>query len=160
MEPNLEIRHAKPGDAAEVRSFLERLSPDSRWLRYHSAAPKIRSWMVDAVVDGDGRRHDALIATVEGRVVGVAEWGKVRPEDAVADVGIVVDECCRRRGIARALLGRLTADANEHGIEAFHASVLSENRPTISLVQRVAPERDVSFEGQTVEVLVPLRATA
>ena len=154
----LVIRAACEQDAAAVREFLESLSEDSRWLRYHSPAPVIRSWMIDAVARADHDHREALLALVDGEIVGLAEWGRVQPDDPTADVGVVVDERHRRRGIARELMRHLAASGRAHGLEAFTASVLSVNRPTIAMVQDVAPVRTLSFDGPTVEVRIPLSA--
>ena len=155
-----EIRAACPHDADAVREFLEHLSEDSRWLRYHSPAPVVRSWMVDAVVGLDHVLREALLAVYNGRVIGVAEWGRVEPDAGTAHVAIVVDDAFRRRGIARELMRHLAASASAHGIDAFEASVLSVNRPTIGLVQKIAPERTTRFDGPVVEMRIPLRASA
>lgn len=154
----LTIRHATDDDADAVRAFLESLSEDSRWLRYHAPVPVVRTWMVDAVTRADHERREALIAEVDGKIVGLAEWGRVEADDAIADVGVVVDDRLRRRGIGRELLRHLAASGREHGIEAFSASVLSVNRPTIALVQDVAPQRTIAFDGPTVAVHIPLSA--
>jgi RimJ/RimL family protein N-acetyltransferase len=150
------IREATANDSDAVREFLERLSPDARWLRYHSPAPIIRSWMVDAVVRADHEHREALLALDGDRIVGIAEWGRIDEHDRSADVGIVVDECCRRRGIARRLLRRLGANALQHGVDTFETTVLSTNRPTIALTQRVGVDPKFRFEGPTVSVTIPL----
>jgi ribosomal protein S18 acetylase RimI-like enzyme len=155
-----EIKAACPDDARAVREFLEHLSDDTRWLRYHSPVPIVRSWMVDAVVGLDHDVREALLAIYEGRVIGVAEWGRVAPDADSAHVAIVVDDDFRRRGIAGELMRHLAAAGRAHGIEAFEASVLSVNRPTIGLVQKIAPERSTRFDGPVVEVVIPLQATA
>lgn len=155
---HLIIRPACAPDAERVKVFLESLSDDTRWLRYHSPAPVIRSWMVEAVAGADHDSREALLALVDGQIVGLAEWGRVRPGDPAADVGVVVDERYRRRGIARELLRHLAASGRSHGIDTFTASVLSVNRPTIAMVQDVAPERTIRFDGPTVAVEIPLSA--
>jgi ribosomal protein S18 acetylase RimI-like enzyme len=160
VEDGLLIRSVTPEDADQVLAFLERLSPDSRWLRYHTGVPKVRPWMVDAVVSSDHVHHDALLAFAGERLVGVAEWGRLEEDSNVADSGIVVDECCRRRGIARLLLKHLAKDARRHGIDTFEAHVLTTNRPMVALMQQVAPVRDVTFDGPTLAITIPLRASA
>ena len=160
VEDGLVIRSATPEDADAVFAFLERLSPDSRWLRYHTGVPRVRPWMVDADVGSDHVRHDALLAFADEQLVGVAEWGRVHDNDEIADSGIVVDESWRRRGVARLLLKHLARDARHHGIERFEAHVLASNRPMIALMQDIAPMRDVRFEGPTLSMTIPLRATA
>jgi GNAT superfamily N-acetyltransferase len=152
----IEIRAAEPADADAVRGFFEGLSEDARWLRFHSPTPIIRPWMVDAVVQTDHVHREALLALYEGRVIGVAEWGRTIPESADAHVAIVVDDGFRRRGVARELMRHLAANGRDHGIEEFTASVLSVNRPTMNLIRNVAPERTTTFDGPVVEVRIPL----
>ena len=154
----LTIRSATDDDADAVRAFLESLSEDSRWLRYHAPVPVVRTWMVDAVTRADHEKREALIAEVDGAIVGLAEWGRVEAGDPTADIGVVVDDRLRRRGIGRELLRHLATSGRQHGIEAFSASVLSVNRPTIALVQDVAPQRTITFDGPTVAVRIPLSA--
>jgi ribosomal protein S18 acetylase RimI-like enzyme len=156
--PTLAIRPAAAEDAPAVRAFLESLSEDSRWLRYHTGVPIVRSWMVDAVVASDHDSHEALLAWHDGRIVGIAEWGRVSTEDRSADVGIVVSDDCRRHGVARALLRRLVRSGRACGLESFTAHVLSTNRPMIALMQQEAPLRTVTFEGPTVAVHIPISA--
>ncbi len=155
---HLVIRPACAPDADRVEAFLESLSDASRWLRYHSPAPIIRSWMVDAIAGADHDNREALLAIVDGEIVGLAEWGRASAGDPTADVGVVVDERLRRRGIARELMRHLAASGRARGIETFTASVLSVNRPTIAMVQDVAPQRTITFDGPTVAVEIPLSA--
>jgi ribosomal protein S18 acetylase RimI-like enzyme len=114
--------------------------------------------MVDAVACADHDHREALVAAAGAEIVGVAEWGRMPESVRIADVAIVVDERYRRRGIARALLRHLAKNGRDNGIDTFVASVLSINRPTIALVQSVAPVRRMTFEGTTVSVEVPLSA--
>jgi N-acetylglutamate synthase-like GNAT family acetyltransferase len=156
----LTIRAATHDDAPEVSAFLEGLSSDSRWLRYHSPVPIVRWWMVEAVTAADHDQREALLALLDGRVVGVAEWGREPDEDARAHVAIAVDENVRRRGIAQALMRRLGAQARQHGITDFIATVMTVNTPTFGLIERLAPVRHSRFDGDAVEVVIPLAAAA
>jgi len=152
------IRSATPDDTDEVRAFLEALSRDSRWNRYHAAVPRIRSWMVNAVVGSDHDRHEALLAIDAGRIVGIADVWDALTSDRAARVAIVVSDDCRRHGIARKLMRRLARRAQQSGIETFSGTILSMNRATVALVQNIAPRRTFSFDGGTIEVRVPLSA--
>lgn len=155
------IRPARPRDATEVTEFLERLTAESRWLRYHSPVPIVRWWMVEAVTGTDHDHREALLAFLDGRLVGLAEWGRETEESDRAHVAIVVDEHVRRRGIARALMRRLATIARALGIQDFVATVMSINRPAFGLIERMAPVRSSRFDGDAVEVLIPLgQATA
>jgi L-amino acid N-acyltransferase YncA len=160
MQPKLVIRVATAEDEAGVRAFLEGLSEDTLRLRYATGVPKVRAWMVDAVVRADHAMHEALIAIHEGRIVGVAEWGRWEPGDEKADIAVVVRDDCRRNGIARALIRRLARNARSHGIETFAGTILSTNRASIALLQDVAPMKTVELSGATFDVTIPLTATA
>ena len=156
MQPKLEIRVATADDEADVRAFLEGLSPDTLRLRYQTGVPFIRSWMVDSVVGADHVMHEALIARNDGRVVGIAEWGRWEPGDGKADIAVVVRDDCRRHGIARALVRRLARNARDHGIDTFAGSILSTNRASLALVQNVAPTKTVRLDGPVLDVTIPL----
>jgi GNAT superfamily N-acetyltransferase len=152
----LTIRPATRVDATDVAAFLNTLSEDSRWLRYHSAMPVIRSWMVWAITDIDHDGREALLAFSGHRIVGIAEWARDLEDSSDAHVAIVVDEGHRRRGIAQALLRQLAEMATHHGYDRFLASVLTVNRPVFGLIERMAPARSSTFNGDTVEVVIPL----
>lgn len=156
----LQIREATPDDEPAVREFLSGLSDETLRLRYHTGVPAVRSWMVDSVVRADHVLHEAFIALHQDRVVGIAEWGRYEPADTEADIAIVVRDDCRRHGIARALVRRLARNARAHGVEAFGGTILSMNRASLALVQNVAPQKTFTLDGPTVDVRIPLHATA
>ncbi len=152
------IRPAEGSDEDAVRAFFGSLSMDSRWKRYHNATPRVMPWMVDAVVRPDHVTHESLIAIVDGRIVGIAEWGRISPDEPTVDMAIVVAEDCRRHGIARALIRRLAGGARARGIEEFSGSILSVNRASIALLRSVAPVMTTHLDGRTVEFSAPLSA--
>lgn len=151
------IRAVRPDDASAVRAFLEGLSDESRRLRYHSPVPIVRWWMVEAVTASDHDQREAIIALLDDRVVGVAEWGRDPEAEGRAHVAISVDENLRRRGLAQLLTRRLAAIARQHGIDEFVANVMTVNRPVFGLLDRVAPVRSRRMDGDGVEVVIPLR---
>jgi GNAT superfamily N-acetyltransferase len=158
MQPKQEIRVATADDEADVRQFLEGLSPDTLRLRYQTGVPMIRSWMVDSVVRADHVMHEALIARYEGGIVGIAEWGRWEAGDRQADIAVVVRDDCRRHGIARSLMRRLARNARAHGIESFAGSILTMNRASLALVHNIAPTKTLTLDGPTVDVRIPLRS--
>ncbi|MGH2759595.1 MAG: GNAT family N-acetyltransferase [Actinomycetota bacterium] len=151
------IRAVRPEDTDAVRAFLEGLSDESRRLRYHSSVPIVRWWMVEDVTASDHDQREALLALRGDRVVGVAEWGRDPDDDGRAHVAISVDEQLRRRGLAQILTRRLAAVARQHGLEEFVAHVMPINRPVFGLLDRVAPIGSRRFDGDGVEVVIPLR---
>ncbi|HYZ91887.1 MAG TPA: GNAT family N-acetyltransferase [Actinomycetota bacterium] len=157
---HLTIRPARREDSASVTAFFEGLSSEARLLRYHSPVPIVRWWMVEAVTGTDHDRREALLAFLDGDVVGVAEWGRDPDDHDRAHVAIVVDDHVRRRGIARELMKRLTVVARVHGIRDFVATVMTINKPVFGLIERMAPVRTSNFDGDAVEVVIPLARAA
>lgn len=156
----LTIRPAVPEDAPEVQVFLESLSSEARRLRYHSPVPIVRWWMVSSVTEVDHDRREALLAFLDGRLVGAAEWGLDPDRPDRAHIAVVVDDHVRRRGIARALIRHLGTTALGHGIHDFIATVMSSNTPVFRLIEAMAPERASRFDDGAVEVLIPLDSAA
>jgi acetyltransferase len=159
-EDKLTIRPAEAADEGAVREFLETLSAESRWKRYHNAVPRVMPWMIDPVVRPDHVTHESLVACRGGKVVAIAEWGRTAPDAATADMAIVVSEDCRRHGIARALIRRLARNARAHGIESFSGSILSVNRASMALLFNVGQNVSTKLDGGTVEFSVPLQVPA
>jgi acyl-CoA synthetase (NDP forming)/RimJ/RimL family protein N-acetyltransferase len=121
------VRAVVPGDADELRRFLESLSRDALWLRFFTAAADLRSaaqWAAGA----PGRGGMGLVATAGDppRIVGHAGFELMR-EDA-AEIAFEVADERRGLGLGTILMARLAAAARERGIDTFVAEVLPENR--------------------------------
>src|SRR3954465_14513091 len=80
---------------AAVDAVFDGLSDHSRYLRFHAPMPRLTKAFRDRLVDIDGIRPAAVVATVVGQPIGLArlvETGQRRAEMAVA----VVDRWHRR----------------------------------------------------------------
>jgi L-amino acid N-acyltransferase YncA len=85
----------------------------------------------------DGHR---FVAVDEGRVVG---WAALTPVSTracylgVAEHSVYVTEDARGRGVGRALMDRLLADARAGGIWTIQTNVFPENEATLALHERL-----------------------
>ena len=81
-----------------------------------------------------------LVARLDGEVVG---WTALTPVSGrcvyggVAELSVYVAESARRRGVGRALLERLVAEAEAAGLWTLQASILAENEASLRLHERV-----------------------
>src|SRR3954454_934 len=73
-QPVTTIRPIEPADADLVRSFYGGLSERSRRLRYLVPAAELSDEDLAYFTDVDHRRHEALVALDDGRMVGVARY--------------------------------------------------------------------------------------
>ena len=77
---------------------------------------------------------------------------------ATADMAVLVEDDWQRKGLSLILIERLRELARLRGIEAFTATILSENRPAISLVRRVFPRATLTIDGTETTAEMPFEA--
>ena len=154
---------AKPADASAVTLLLNRLSDQSRRLRFFSACPdlaKAARWATE--VDND--RRYGLVATVDGHGQMVGHAGLERESDRPerAEVALEVADAMQGKGLGTALLCQLAKAANQLGIQILDAEVLPENRQMLRVFRDCGyPVKVHSLPGvQLVEVRTSLAEKA
>lgn len=149
------IRPIGPGDRDGLAASFERLSPESRYLRFFSPLSHLSGSQLRYLTDVDHHDHEALVAIDDetGAIVGVARF--VRTEEDVAEPAVVVADAWQRRGIGSTLLDALAARAREEGIACFVAPVLAHNDAAIAALHRLGETRVLS-QGQQVELQIDL----
>lgn len=157
------IRPIRPDDAERLTLHHLRLSPESRYRRFMGSKPTLTAADLRYLVDIDGERHYALVATVaepDGEdIVAVARFVRLADAPGTAEFAIVVGDAWHRQGLAGELLGRLGDAAVTRGITRFHAVVFADNVPILRLIDTLAAgpvtrRRD----GNAVDVSFPLPA--
>ncbi len=155
------IRELTPRDAPVLAEAFERLSPQSRDLRFLGAKTRLSSNDLEYLTDVDGHLHEALGATdaASGRGVGVARFVRLDPDAPVAEVAVTVVDDWQRRGLGTLLLERLNERARAEGIERYTALVSGENRAIVGLLQGIgARVLATNVAAGTVEYEVELPA--
>jgi acetate---CoA ligase (ADP-forming) len=137
------VRPASPVDAAGIRLLFDRLSPDSRYLRFFSAAVDT-ALVVHWAADVDQVRKDGLVAVTgtPERIIGHAGWGRDPERPDRAEVALVLDDEFQGRGLGTILLGQLAEGARARGVEVFTAEVLPGNYRMIQVF------RDSGFDAR------------
>lgn len=132
-EPSLRIRPVRPSDAAGLQAAFERMSPLSRYYRFHSGMRRLPDALLRYLTNVDGVDHVALVATerwgsLPPSGVGIARFVRLRDAPDTAEVAIAVADYAQGRGIGRRLLSELGAVARRQGITHFTMAVLAGNR--------------------------------
>lgn len=153
----LRLRGPLESDTEGMLDFFGRLSEQSLYLRFHGF-PALGPKLVEPFVDPDWDERGALLGCLEGRVVALANWARLRDRRA-AEVAFTVDDAYQRRGVGTRLLERLAALAAEAGIEEFVAEVLPENRNMLDVFRDAGFNAIRELGGGEVEVRFPIAPT-
>lgn len=149
------IRPIAPEDRERLREGFDRLSDESRYLRFQTALSSLNAKQLSYLTEVDHHDHEALLALDGEEIVGVARF--VRVSDAVAECAIVVADEWQSRGVATVLLERLVERAGQEGVERFTALVLAGNAEAVRLLERLG-ETEQHRVGSQVELDIALPA--
>jgi L-amino acid N-acyltransferase YncA len=126
------IRKLREEDWPAVRAIYEQ-GIAGRNATFETVAPSWKSW------DGAHNAEHRLVAEEDGRVVG---WASLAPVSerccyaGIAENSVYVADDAQGRGVGRALLERIAADAEATGIWTIEAGVFPENEASIRLHER------------------------
>ncbi len=155
------IRPAEPGDARALVELGSAIGQEGgSWLLTTAqwrSIPDERRYL-RAV-----RRHpDAavFVAVEDGRPIGRLSLSRdVHPASRhVADLGLMIAETHRRRGVGRALLDQAVAWAANTGVQKLELHVFPWNEPAIGLYESFGFEREGVRRGQYLRDGAPVDA--
>jgi GNAT superfamily N-acetyltransferase/nucleotide-binding universal stress UspA family protein len=151
----IQIRPIGPGDRDALNAGFERMSPESKYLRFFGPVPHLTDAQLRYLTDVDHHDHEALVAIdpETGDGVGVARF--VRTDDGVAEPAIAVIDDWQGRGVGGALLDQLAERAREEGVTMFAAPVLAHNEAAIATLRRLGETR-IERQGHEVELHIRL----
>jgi acetyl coenzyme A synthetase (ADP forming)-like protein len=153
----LRLRPPVAADADAVLAFLEGLSERSLYLRFHGIRHVDRA-LVESLLDPDWVEAGVLAAWFGDRVVGLANYVRLR-DPSVAEAAFVVADEEQGRGIGTRLLEQLAARAAEGGITRFVAEVMAENQAMLSVFTGAGFDVVRELEHGEVEVSFPIVPT-
>jgi len=124
------LRPIRPSDAELLVAFYDRVSPESKYLRFFAPYPRLSRRDVKRFTEVDYVNRVALILTLGGEMIGVGRWDRLDEDTrgGKAEIAFLVEDAHQGRGVAQLLLEHLAEAARERGITGFVAEVLPENR--------------------------------
>ncbi len=148
------VRPVDPGDEEAIRDLHERVSSNSRYLRFFSAGAAPQS-EVRRLIRPPDEDHLALVVEDAGTVVCVGSYEKINARQA--DFALLVDDEHHGQGIGTLVLEHLTAAARRAGIETLVGDVLSANTTMLRVSADLGPGVHRSFGEDlgTLRVEVP-----
>lgn len=160
------LRVVRPEDRELLRRGFQRLSSESRYLRFMGPKPALSDDELDLLTDLDGvdrfavgaERVDPEGGEPEG--IGVARFVRRPEEPDVAEAAVTVVDTCQGRGLGSLLLRRLAAAARERGVRRFQGEILVRNEAMRRLLADQPTATVVEEHGDVLRVLVELPSFA
>ncbi len=151
------IRAVRPDDEPRMRSGIEQLSKQSRYLRFFSGAPQLPDRVVAGLVAVDGHRHLAWGAILtddpEHLAIGAVHAVRDQASSNTAEFAVGILDAFHGQGLARMLSAVLLVHCQAEGIAAMDVQVLSENHAATALVRALGGQRSRTEQGVSDYVL-------
>ena len=123
----IEIRPAESGDFDAVRDMHARMSPENLYLRFFSMSRAAAEQEAHRVCREPSPDHAALLAVLDGRLVGCGAYEVAGDGSGSAEIALTVADEMHNHGIGTLLLEHLISLARDRGLHSFVAETLTAN---------------------------------
>ncbi|NPA90278.1 MAG: GNAT family N-acetyltransferase [Chloroflexi bacterium] len=154
------IRPVTPDDRPKLLDFVRRLSPETRYRRFHipipDPPPEELLRRVSEVLYVPPERGAALVAVHNGDIVGSAHYVRDPEKNTWAEAAVVVRDDFQGQGLGTRLLRELARHAAEQGIRVLYAYIQPDNERVLRIVRKAHfPLRTSVEQGlMRVDVLI------
>jgi GNAT superfamily N-acetyltransferase len=155
-----------PADRDRLAAGFLKMSPESRYLRFFSAMPRLPEDVLQRLTDTDGHNHVAIGASLAsdgaalGEGLGVARFIRLPDAPDTAEAAVAVIDEKQGLGLGTLLMRALVEVAREHGIRHFRASILHENTGAIALLESMHGRFRVRPDGELLIYEIDLPGAA
>ncbi len=152
------IRPIRPEDAALEKSFISRLSAQSRYFRFMQEIKELNQEMLVRFTQLDYDRELALIAVLKNTgestetELGVARY-IMNPDGKSCEFALVVADEWQGRGLGSQLMKLLMRAAHMRGFTEMNGEVLHENTAMLDLVAYLGFNITVNNEDPAIRVV-------
>jgi RimJ/RimL family protein N-acetyltransferase len=151
----LEVRAIRPDDAEGLVEFHGALSFQTVYRRFFGVHPHLSPGEAEHFCTVDSVHRFALVALVNGEIVGVARMERIEPA-STAEVAFVVADKFQHRGLGRLLAQRLAAAARDRGVQQFVADTLPDNQPMLRLLPDAGFDVTVAMVDGVARLTCPI----
>ena len=150
----VELREATPADEDALAAMYAGMSAEHRYLRFLGSGA-MGPAAARRACRGSGPGHLALLALLDGEVIGVAEHEPTGVPGEV-EVAAAVADRHHHRGVATVLLEHLVSRAIDAGVRTFVADTLAYNHPMLEVFADIGMRVERHLAGEVIEVRIPL----
>lgn len=148
------LRPITPADRDAIRAFYDRVSDQSKYLRFFGTHPTLTDDDLDRWLHTDGYDKVTLIMVERGNIVAVAGYSIVEHflPARVGDVSFLVQDSHHGKGVANILLEHLAEIGREGKVERFFAEMLTQNRRMVQVFVRAGYSAKPELEDGFIRV--------
>lgn len=152
---DVRFRDIQPTDKPRLTRFHARLSPETRYRRYHAVKGELTRGDLRYLTEVDGHRHVALVAQDEhGELQAVARAvGPLEGDPTKAELAVVVADDVQDAGLGRELVGALLRRARAEGYERIVLEVQADNHRALHFFQGLGARQLVSH-GSVLQLAI------
>ncbi|AZM49176.1 acyl-CoA synthetase [Streptomyces sp. WAC 06738] len=157
-----QVRPIVPDDADRLVAFFDRVSDESKYLRFFAPHPRLSARDVHRFTHHDYVDRVGLAAVVGDAFIATVRYDRIEPAaDGApqAEVAFLVQDDQQGRGVASALLEHIAACARERGVRRFVADVLPANSRMMKVFTDAGYTQKRSFEDGVVRLEFELEPT-
>ncbi|MEW6689256.1 MAG: GNAT family N-acetyltransferase [Pseudomonadota bacterium] len=137
------IRPIRLEDEGEEREFFDRLSSETRRMRFMTFVRSVSDKLIHFFTHIDYDKHMAFVCETTGgrrrEIVGEARY-VAYPDGRNCEFGVVIADAWHKSGIAGLLMEALIRAARERGMRTMEGLVLRENRQMVRFVRQLGFE--------------------
>jgi len=144
----LRLRLMRPDDGPKLEAFFYKLSPQTRWRRFHAYADNIPPEEVrrraQEMANVDNRTFQGAVVAVKGEgdeeeIVGVVRLARPpeQPDSPEAEAAIVVRDDYQGQGVGSELLRQMVALARQMKVRTILAVFQPDNQEAIKLFRNL-----------------------
>ncbi len=151
----VDLRPMRAHDGADLISFHHTLSTESTYLRFFSVHPELSADEVDRFTHVDHRDREAIVARIDGAIVGVARFDRIDDSDR-AEVAFVVADAWQGHGLGTAMFDALASLARRAHIAWFVADTLPHNTKMLGVFHDAGLPITSEFKDGVVHLRIEL----
>ncbi|MER2599940.1 MAG: GNAT family N-acetyltransferase [Caldilineales bacterium] len=158
------VRFLTPADGDLLVDFVKRLSPESRYQRFHVSTDDMPDAEIQRrlppYLELDGENSVALVAVVKEakveRAISIARFRR-RPGDTQAEAAVVVRDDWHRQGLGSALIRQLGEMALSVGITSFLAIAQADNHAVHATIRASGFDYDSHYDSGEDYIVINLQ---
>jgi acyl-CoA synthetase (NDP forming)/GNAT superfamily N-acetyltransferase len=152
----IEIRPARPDDFDAVRDMHAKMSPHNLYLRFFGMSRAAAEREARRICREPAPGRAALLAVLEGRVVGCGSYEMTGDGSRSAEIALSVADDLHNRGIGTLLLEHLVSLARNRGVRTFVAETLYANALMLQVFANAGLRAHRTLEDGVYDLRFPL----